>query len=68
VRNSDSPTTLRWIGQIPDVRMINMTNLTDGQVFSIGSDTWQVFSMASKNGSTGQENSAVAGYAYKQIP
>lgn len=68
VRSSDSPVTLRWIGQIPDVRMVNMTNLIDGQTFAIGADTWQVFSAASKNGAPGQENSGVAGYAYKVIP
>lgn len=67
VRQSDTPDSIRFIGQIPDVRMVNMTNLTDGQTFAIGTDIWQCFSFASKNGSPGQENSGVGGFAYKQI-
>lgn len=68
VRTTDTPNTVRWIGRVPDMRMINMTNLTDAQEFSIGVDTWKVFSGVSKNGGATQENSAVIGFAYKKIP
>lgn len=67
VRLTDSPNTIRYIGELPDLRMVNMTNLSDAQEFSIGTDTWKVFSVASKNGAAGQENSGVLGFAYKKI-
>lgn len=67
VRSTDSPNTIRFIGEVPDVRMVNMTNLSDLQEFAIGTDTWKVFSVASKNGAAGQENSGVMGFAYKKI-
>lgn len=67
-RASDSPVTTRFIGQVPDFRMVNMTNLTSAQEFSIGSDTWKVFPMCAKNGVVGQNNSGIAGFAYKKIP
>lgn len=68
VRESDSPATTRFIGQVPDFRMINITNLSPADEFSIGADTWKVFPMCAKNGITGQNSSLVAGFAYKKIP
>ena len=63
-----SPITGCVIGEIPDIRQINMTNLTGGQEFTIGSDTWKVFPMAAKNGAVHFDSSGVAGFAYKKIP
>lgn len=68
VRESDNPVTTRWIGQVPDFRQINMTNLLAAQEFSIGADTWKVFPMCSLNTVVGQNGSKVAGFAYKKIP
>lgn len=68
VRESDNPVTTRWIGQVPDFRLINMTNLTPAQEFGIGADTWKVFPMCAKNGLAGQNSSGVSGFAYKKIP
>lgn len=68
VRTSDTPITDRWIGKVPDWRMVNMTNLTAAQEIAIGADTWKCFPMAAKNGLAGFHNSGVAGFAYKKIP
>lgn len=68
VRETDSPVTTRWIGKVPHLRQINMTNLVAAQEFSIGADTWKVFPMCSLNTVVGQNSSKVAGFAYKKIP
>lgn len=67
VRESDVPITTRWIGQVPDFRLINIQNLLPAQEFSIGADTWKVFPMCSKNTVPTQNGSKVAGFAYKKI-
>jgi hypothetical protein len=67
VKQSNTPNTVAWIGQAPDVRLVNVQHLTPAQEFSIGSDTWKCFPMASKNGLPGQENSGAAGLAFKKI-
>jgi hypothetical protein len=68
VRQSDTPNTIRFIGEVPDIRMVNMTNLAAAGEFAIGSDTWKCFPFAQKNGSAGTENSGVGGLAYKKLP
>lgn len=67
VRLTDDPDTTRFIGQAPDVRAVNMTNLAPGATITIGSDTWMCFPMVAKNGAVNQYNSKVTGYAYKLI-
>lgn len=66
---SDTPVTIRFIGQVPDMRTINIDHLAPAGEFAIGSDTWKVFPLSSKNPpSVGdQENSLFAGLAYKKI-
>lgn len=67
VKLSDTPTTVRFVGQVPDMRMVNMDHLTAAQELPIGSDTWKVFPFSSKGTTFGQESSAFAGLAYKKI-
>lgn len=67
VKLSDTPTTVRFVGQVPDMRMVNIDHLTPAQEFSIGSDTWKVFPFSSKGTTFGQESSSFAGLAYKKI-
>jgi len=64
---SDSPPTIRYVGQVPDIRTVNIAHLTPAQEFSIGSDTWKVFPFASKGSTNGQESSLFGGLAYKKI-
>lgn len=66
VNQANTPDTVAWIGQVPDMRLVNVTHLAPAQEFSIGSDTWKCFPMAAKNGLAGQENSGAAGFAYKK--
>lgn len=68
VKQTDTPITTRWIGQVPDFRTINITNLLPAQEFSIGADTWKVFPMCAKNTVQTQNGSKTAGFAYKKIP
>lgn len=64
IRATDTPDTLRYIGQVPDLRAVNIQNLAPGQSYSVGSDEYVVFPWAQKNGGVGQETSGVAGFAY----
>lgn len=67
VKLSDTPTTVRSVGQVPDMRTVNLDHLTPAQEFAIGSDTWKVFPLSSKGQTNGQESSNFAGLAYKKI-
>lgn len=68
VRASDVPPTTRFIGQVPDVRQVNITNLQPNEILSIGSDDWRCYPLAAKNGGNDQYNSGFNGIAYKVIP
>lgn len=67
VKLSDSPTTIRFVGQVPDMRTVNIDHLAPAAEFTIGSDTWKCFPLASKGNTVGQESSNFAGLAYKKI-
>lgn len=64
---TDNPVTIRYVGQVPDMRMVNVNHLAPASEFTIGSDTWKCFPLSSKGQTTGQESSAFAGLAYKKI-
>lgn len=66
-KNTDSPVTVRFVGQVPDFRTINITHLAPAAEFTIGSDTWKCFPLSSKGHTNGQESSLFAGLAYKKI-
>jgi hypothetical protein len=53
------------IGYPPGVRWCNLTYLSPNDVLTIGTDQWKVFPVIRKNGSAGQVNSSIYGYAYK---
>lgn len=63
-RLSDSPDTLRWIGEVPDMAALNIQNLAPGEEYSIGSDIWLTFPLCAKLGGTDAFNSGVYGAAY----
>tara|TARA_R110000868_G_scaffold66342_1_gene197638 strand:- start:970 stop:1899 length:930 start_codon:yes stop_codon:yes gene_type:complete len=56
---------LATLGFPPNVRWVNVTNLTNGQVVTLGSDQWKCFPVCRKNGAAGEPNSGVLGYAFK---
>jgi hypothetical protein len=70
-----APTILRscYIGDYPDVRMINMEGLLDGQELSLAGDVWKVFSIgrqlpwASKAVVGFQYSTGQLGVAFKKI-
>lgn len=63
-----TPDTVRWIGEQPDVAVMNMASFTPGQSITIGSDTWMVFPLVRKQKlEVDTEESWMAGYAYKKI-
>ena len=68
VRATDVPPTTRFIGQIPDIRQVNITNLEPNEVLTIGADQWRVYPLKAKNGGADQYNSGINGIAYKVIP
>lgn len=63
-----TPDVYHYLGQIRDVRGINMTTLTPAELITIGGDDWMVFPMRVRNGAAASENSSVLGFAYKKIP
>lgn len=64
VRTSDTPPTIRSLGMIPDLRLVNLRNIAPAQTLPIGSDEWICFPVSVKNGLAGSENSADYGLAY----
>lgn len=65
---SDTPDTVRWIGQVPDIRIVNITNIAPGDSLLIGADEYVCFPLMAKNGATDQYNSGVSGLAYLKRP
>jgi hypothetical protein len=71
-----APTILRscYIGDYPDIRLINMEGLLSGQELALGSDVWKVFSLgrqlpwASKTVVGFQFSTGQLGLAFKKIP
>lgn len=63
-----APDTWRWIGEQPDVAVMNMRAFTAGQEVTIGGDTWMVFPLVRKQYlQVDTEESWMAGMAYKKI-
>jgi hypothetical protein len=68
VDQATSPYTYNWLGQQPDVAVVNMKNLSPGDEITIGSDTWMVFPWVKKQYTLGDvEESWNAGWAYKKV-
>lgn len=73
---ADRPSNLySFLGHVPDMRGVNMTNLSAGQLLTIGSDDWLIFPAIQKTAtwdsgnttSTNQQRSSgTYGYAYKR--
>ena len=62
-----------YVGDFPNVRVLNMTNLTPGQEITLGADTWKVFPALKQRPweSDGIEDSPTTGQyavAYKKVP
>lgn len=55
------------VGTPFDLRAVSLDNLAAGEVITLGSDQWKVFPIVRRNGSSGIENSAVQGFAYRLI-
>ena len=53
------------LGSGPGVRWVQLDYLDPGAVLTIGTDQWKVFPVVRKNGSAGQPNSLLHGFAYK---
>lgn len=47
------------IGEVPDIRALNIKNMNSGDVLTIGADNWEVYSMSS-------ESVSQIGYAFKK--
>ncbi|MCP4897724.1 MAG: hypothetical protein GY906_12190 [bacterium] len=63
-----SPDTWIWLGEWPDVAIINIGTLTAAQELTVGLDTWMVFPWVRKQYLLdGTEESWNAGIAYKKI-
>jgi hypothetical protein len=65
----EDSTIWRALGTAPDVRGVNITNLSPREEFTVGADTWKTYPWIQKsNTGTGSESGLVNGLAYKKIP
>lgn len=71
-----SPSLMTYLGDLPDVRFVDLSNLNVGQEIKFGSDVWQVFPCKRKdhpNLLNGQPNAALIlnsgwwGLAFKKV-
>jgi hypothetical protein len=56
-----------FLGQIADVRAVNMFNFASGQEVTIGSDTWVLFPQARRTEDNVFSRTYYAGLAYKKV-
>ena len=64
----EAPDTWEWLGEWPDMAIVNMTGFTPGQEITVGTDTWTVFPWVRKQYlQASTEESWNAGVAYKKI-
>jgi hypothetical protein len=54
------------IGEVPNIRFLNMTRYVAGEEFTLGADTWKVFPWI-KQGGTAPHSQQFA-FAYKKVP
>lgn len=54
------------VGRIPNMRFVNIAELADGEVVTIGADNWQVFPFIKRGVQTDDWSSSNYGYAYKR--
>lgn len=69
VKTDDTPDTVRWIGQVPDMRMLNVQNIAPGDTLTIGSDEYLCFPLNTKREPDIRDNlynSGYAGIAYRK--
>lgn len=63
---------LSLIGHAPDMRLVNMRNLSPNDVMTIGSDQWIVFPIKQRSDTVSDSNtvpkSGYYGYAYRIVP
>jgi len=63
-----APDDWYWLGQMPDISIVNMHAFTAGQEVTVGSDTWMVFPWVRKRyEQDNNEESGNAGVAYKKV-
>lgn len=53
------------LGYAPGMRWVKLDYIAPGDILTLGADQWKVFPVIRKNGSAGQVNSGLYGYAYK---
>lgn len=53
------------VGYPPGIRWVMLDNHDPGDVLTIGTEDWKLFPVIRKNGSLGQPNSGLYGYAYR---
>lgn len=68
-----SGNTYSYVGDVPDVRLVNMAYINPGDEIAIGSDTWRVLPACSKGPTTGNYQSPVISsgnyaFAFRKVP
>lgn len=67
VDTTPSPDTWCWLGQMSNVGVVNMHNMSAGDEFTLGGETWKVFPWVRKQFlQDDTEESWNAGYAYRK--
>lgn len=68
-----SANTYSYIGDVPDLRLVNMAYINPGDEITIGTDTWRILPACSKGTTVGTFQSAVIssgnyGFAFRKVP
>jgi hypothetical protein len=65
---SQNPVIYRYLGEMPDISLVNMHAFTPGQEITVGGDTWMVFPWIRKRfEEDNNQESANGGVAYKKV-
>tara|TARA_R110000796_G_scaffold93934_5_gene198599 strand:- start:1148 stop:2176 length:1029 start_codon:yes stop_codon:yes gene_type:complete len=65
---SDFVSDFSWyLGQVPDVRMIDIFNFSPGQEVTIGSDVWVIFPQGRRTEDAVSDRTYYSGIAYKKV-
>jgi hypothetical protein len=66
-RRAVTPQQWMYLGELPDIRFVNMQFLNPGDEFVYGGDTWKCFPFVKKSSTTNAGESGNLGVAYRRI-
>jgi len=65
--NNVSPNRYMLLGAFPDIRTVNIKELSAAEEYVSGADTWMAFPVGRRGSEVGEEQTRYWGYAYKKV-